>query len=239
MPRYIFALFFFSLCCTTAEAQLNFYAGYRLGFTNPEAFNAIVEEHNAAVKSDPIIGYRDTIGFDELRYLNGVDLGISYGFAGGRVQFGWMNKRKQIRADGQRIGSSSQFENRITTTINNLNIGYYPTFGPVYLGATLDYNFLRIKTDFEEVGQLGVPGTQEAYSNAWSSHFSFGYDLSNGGNIGLKIEPYIQLYWSDYDLGNFYKIATGDESANPEIETKEQFATFGISFIVYNGPQRR
>ncbi len=130
MNKLIASTIVILVCCSATDAQLNFYAGYRLGFTSPDNFNAIVTQHDSLVNEDPLIEYRDTLGFGELRYLNGVDLGLSYAFPGGRVQFGWMNKRKQLRSEGARLGgnSSGSFENRITTTINNLNFGYYPTF---------------------------------------------------------------------------------------------------------------
>ena len=124
------------------------------------------------------------------------------------------------------------FENKITTSINTYSAGLYPTFGPVSIGATVDYNRLKIKSKFEETQR----DINENKDGAWSSRFSISYDFSNGGTLGFLIRPYVQVYWNKYDITEFNNFVNNIEPAEPN---KEDFASWGFSFIIYNGEQRR
>ena len=224
MLRIVSVIVVVFLSFSAAQGQFNVYMGYRTSFTNPETFNSIIEAHNDAFD---IADY----SIREIKYLHGVDLGLRYSFRSGAVQAGWINRRKQVRSD------VPQFTNRVSTSINTFNFGYYPTFGNFSLGATADYNLLRIKNELERRG--GIPTPPKDVQNpmkgdAWSSHFSIGYEFSNDGYFSLKIEPYIQVYWDDYNLADLSAAIAPDYSGS----TREEFMTFGVSFIVYNGPRR-
>ena len=224
MLRIVSVVVVVFLSLNALQGQVNVFAGYRTSFTKPETFNAIIEAHNDAFD---LVDY----SISEIKYLHGVDLGLRYSFRSGAVQTGWINRRKQVRSD------VPQFTNRVSTSINTFNVGYYPTFGNFSFGATADYNLLRIKNELERRG--GIPDPSKDLQNpmksdAWSSHFSIGYEFSNGGYFSLKIEPYIQVYWDDYNIAELSAGIAPDYSGS----TREEFMTFGISFIVYNGPRR-
>ena len=220
--------------CMSVEAQFNFTAGYRLAFTNPEVFNQIIEEHNSLVENNEDIKYRED-GFKEIRYLNGVDVGMRYVLDGVIFNASWRNKRNSIHADGQYLNSNGDFINRITLSIHEITAGIEPTIGKVSFGATLGYNWLKLKTRFEEdlTGGRGFDGKHGG--NTWSSHFSFSFNLSNQGKIGVTIQPYAHVYWGEFDLTGF-----NNEINNQSLDAgtlKDKFNTFGIAFIINNGRQ--
>jgi hypothetical protein len=214
--------------CSFAQAQVNFKAAYRLVLTDPTTFNSILQEHNSIIREDPLFNY--STEFKDLKVMNGFDLGLRYKVPGVAFEGGWGNRRRQIRADGKRLSGSS-FENTITTTINTISAGLFPSFGPISIGGTIDYNYLKIKTEFE---QPGIGTTLK--DNTWSSKFSISFNFKSKGMIGVVIRPYVDIFWSEYDITEFNQ-AINDPEPPPASPLKETFASWGISFIVFNGPQ--
>jgi hypothetical protein len=214
--------------CGLSHAQINFKAAYRLVVTDPTTFNIIIKEHNQTIEEDPIFKYSKE--FPDLKIMNGFDLGFRYKVPGVSFELGWGNRRRQLRADGKRLNGSS-YENKITTTINTVSAGIFPTFGPVSFGGTIDYNYLKIKTEFEQPG-LGA----SLKDNTWSSKLSISYNFKSSGAIGVTIRPYIDIFWSEYDITEFSEDINPTSPA-PESPLKETFKSWGISFIIYNGPQ--
>ena len=115
MTRHLLTAAVVVLFSTSALAQFNVKAGYRLGFVNPEAFNRIIDDHNA-IQNDTTSLYPYTRSFKHLTYMHRADLGLRYGMESVAFEFGWIFSRKQLLADG--IGENNKFENSITTTIN-------------------------------------------------------------------------------------------------------------------------
>ncbi len=226
--RVILTIFTLVSFCNLAQTQINLRASYRLVLTDPTTFNSILQEHNRIIREDPIFSYSKE--FQDLKLMNGFDMGLRYKVPGVSFEGGWGNRRRQLRADGKRLNGSS-FENTITTTINTISAGIFPTFGPISFGGTIDYNYLKIKTEFE---QPGIGTTLK--DKAWSSKFSISYNFNSRGMIGVTIRPYIDVFWSEYDITDFNQ-AINDPEPPPASPLKETFASWGISFIVYNGPQ--
>lgn len=232
--RITLTLLLLAFSCSLAEAQVNTKAGYRLVITNPETFNSIIQTHNEAIRQDSFMNYSDEFG--DLKLMNGFDMGLRYMASTVAIEVGWMHKRRQLRGDGRRVNGNS-FQNKITTTMNSISAGLFPTFGPVSIGGTVEYNYLKIKNDFEEPTYYGDPSKGSIFKDqVWSSHFSVSYNFSNGGVIGVTIRPYIDVYWSEFDLTDFNQ-ALNAPTDPPDSPLKETFASWGISFILYNGPQ--
>ncbi len=230
----LLALLFMS---SSVHAQVNLKAAYRLAFTDPTTFNSILQEHNSIVEEDDFMEY--TTEFKDLKVMNGFELGLRYKFSAVAFEVGWMNKRRGLRAEGRRVSNGNSFRNSITTSINTLSAGLYSFFGPISIGGTIDYNYLKIKSDFEETPS---DFTKSSFittdkDEAWSSQFSISYDFSNGGLLGVTIRPYVDVYWSEFDLTGFNKTINNRDPKPFEPSLKETFATWGISFILYNGQQ--
>ena len=232
--RLTLTLLILAFTCSLAHGQINLKAAYRLVITDPTTFNGIIQEHNESIRLDTNMFY--TNEFKDLKVMNGFDMGLRYKVSTVAVEVGWMHKRRQLRADGRRINGNS-FQNKITTSMNSISAGLFPTFGPVSIGGTVEYNYLKIKNDFEEPSYYGDGTAGSTFKDqAWSSHFSVSYNFSNGGVLGVTIRPYIDIYWSEFDLTDFNQALNNPDSP-PDSPLKETFASWGISFILYNGPQ--
>ena len=233
--RITLTLLMLVFSCSSALAQVNVKAAYRLVITDPATFNSIIETHNQRVIQDST-KLKYSSEFEEMKLMNGFDMGVRYLTSTLAVEVGWMHKRRQLRAEGRRV-NGNLFENKITTSMNSISAGLFPTFGSVSIGGTVEYNYLKIKNDFEEPSLYGDISKGSIFKDeAWSSHFSVSYNFSNGGAIGVTIRPYIDIYWSEFDLTDFNQGLNGDSSPS-EDPLKETFASWGISFILYNGPQ--
>jgi|GEM_PF-2608061 len=232
--RITLALLVLVFTCTLTHAQVNLKAGYRLAITDPTTFNSIIQEHNSIIREDPLVNYASE--FEDIKLMNGFDMGLRYIVSTVAIEAGWMHKRRQLRGDGRRLNGNS-FENKISVSMNSISAGFFPTFGPVSIGGTIDYNYLKIKNDFEEPSFYGDPSLGSIFNDeAWSSHFSVSYNFSNGGVFGMTIRPYIDIYWSEFDLTQFNQALNNPEPP-PGKPLKETFASWGFSIILYNGPQ--
>ena len=71
----------------------------------------------------------------------------------------------------------------------------------------------------------------------FSSEVSLAYTLPAEGVIALAIQPYVRFNWSPYDITPLYSLLTNNV-INQSEPLLENFATYGISIVVYNGQQR-
>ena len=232
MMRFLLTAGILVATCSIAVAQLNFKAGYRANFTNPEAFNQILADYDPS-EFDEAVDYEVRRNFGELGYLHGFDLGFRHSFENVGFEASWMQKRRQLRQELSISPgpSNTVFTNYMSTVINIASVGMITYIGPVGLEATIDYNAHKFKGDFS------APVSSFQFKDeAWSSHFSLNYDFPSKSVISMSIQPFVQVYWSSVNLSEL------DQLLNPTNSPRtilEKFNSFGIAFIIYNGAPRK
>jgi len=246
--RITLGIIFVVLTCVTAQGQFNFTAGYRAGFLSGDNFINVYldslgstsasesrQTENTRIVYDTL--YADD-GYQNFRYLNGVDLGLTYRKDNWIFEASWKNKRKESKATfvtEQRrfikdtsgiefLESRSRSENnhRVTTSINSASIGAQHTIDFVSVGMTLDYNWLKVSSNFE-----GMDDPEDLKDQRLSSHISLSFNFGESGSLGFTLQPYAQIFWSEFQLDSADGVTRSGKLNN-----------FGIALIVRNGPQR-
>jgi hypothetical protein len=220
--RVIIAAFLYFILNNTLSAQLNLKAGYQAYFTDPSVNNAILSAHNQQ-------NTYYTQKFDDLKYLNGIHAGLRYKADAVGFEIGWTTKLKSTSAKGIPPNQGSEIQNIFRYRMNTVSAGMESYFGKLGIGATIDYNFLKIRPRFEE------PDLTENFTdNAFSSHFNLVYTFQDRQNLSIAIKPFIQYFWDKFDLTEFDQQLNGTLT---QTSHQEDFMSFGIMLIFYNGPQ--
>ena len=197
--------------------------GYRLGIVDAPIHDAIVDQHNLLID-----GY-STI-FRPLKSMHGFELGVRQRNRNVSFELGWKLQRNMQKATGF-LSSGDPYENQLTYEFQAISGGVFGHLGPVSVGGTLDYNFMRIKLNFYE------PDLDNAIKdNLFSSDFVLTYTFPSDGVVSLALQPYVRVNWGQYDITPLYEVLTNTVPEDPS-RMHENFATYGFSIIVYNGYQ--
>ncbi|HLF63727.1 MAG TPA: hypothetical protein VI603_08240 [Saprospiraceae bacterium] len=199
--------------------QLNLKAGYCLSFLNAPSHDAIIQAHNASLAD----AYSDP--FKPLDLLHGLDLGLEYRWDGIALEAGWRTKRNRQDASGSR--SQLTFNNKLNCSLSSFYVGLVQYYRPVRISASVDYNYMRTKLDFEDPSLLTTLKDQ-----AWGSTFSLGFVLSGTGNVSLVLAPYAQFHWTKYDMTQLHDVLTD----SPDPPAAEDFFNYGFTLYFLNGP---
>ncbi|MDX1477401.1 MAG: hypothetical protein R3301_06815 [Saprospiraceae bacterium] len=207
----------------STDAQFNLKVGYRLGILDAPVHDAIIQQHNLLNDSYSTI-------FRPLKSLHGFELGVRQRNRNVSYEFGWKLQRNMQKATGNFI-DGTPYENQLTYEFQAISTGLYGHLGPVSIGGSLDYNFLRIKQNFVEPDQ-----DDSMKDNLFSSDFSLTYTFPSDGVVTLALQPYFRVNWGQYDITPLYESLTNSVAEGPR-PMREKFAMYGFSVIVYNGYQ--
>jgi hypothetical protein len=211
------AAFFLSL---PAHSQFNLKVGYNIGFVDAPVYDELIRRHNTKAENY-------LVPFDMLKTLHGFELGFRQRWPEVSIEMGWKVRRNRFVADGEFSPGGATFSNVLVYRTHMFSVGLYGHWGRFSLGSTLDHNFLKTKSIFEE------PEFESSMrDNAWSSLVSATYTVGGKGPVALGIRPYAQLYWTDYDfsgLGESLGVSTDGASEKPMV--------WGLSIVVFNGQQ--
>ena len=203
------------------SAQFNLKVGYNGGFGDPEFFNTILEDYNA---ERPWLDKT----YDDLDYLQGLQLGVRYRFGPAAVDFTWHNRFKRFEAEGIDPSTNSEYIREVNLQLSSYAIGIESFIGEFSYGASFDVDRLNIKTEktgrndrFTVEDQLGI-----------GSHFFVSYTIEASPFLYFSIRPYAQIPWSKFDLSKL------SDELNPGTDYddyQEDFMNFGVMFIFFNG----
>ena len=212
-----------SLICflyTVGYGQFNLKAGYSLTAVDAAAHHAMIQAHEATLSESLEEHYK------RLEVLHGMDLGIEYRWDNTALEAGWRVKRN--RQEGSGVHTGSPFRNKLRYSLASFYAGIVQYLGPIRVSASIDYNYIRNKLEFEQPASLTV-----FRDNAWGSQFSIGYVLQGSGPVSLVLAPQVQISWSDYNLGPLQSTLTG----TPSGPVPESYINYGITVLFLNGPR--
>jgi len=212
-----------SLICllyTVGYGQFNLKAAYSLTTMDAATHDAVIKAHEATLTESL------DENFKPLEILHGMDLGIEYRWENTALEAGWRVKRNRQEASG--IHSGTPFRNKLRYSLASMYAGIVQYLGPIRVAASIDYNLVKNKLEFEQ------PASITAFKdNTWGSTFSIGYVLQGSGPVSLVLAPQVQISWSDYNLGPLQSTITGVPSG----PVYENYLNYGITVIFLNGPR--
>ena len=205
-------------------AQINVKIGYSMAFVNPETNNNLIQAFNS--KQSTLIDLEKPMG--ELKFMHGINLGLSYKISNYAIHMGWENLSRDRIAVGEN-NDGSLFQEKLFYSANNLFAGLETIHSFLGYGATIGLSRIKIKetiatSDFKKT----LVTENQLYSKVYLI-FLFG----GQNNVAFGLQPYIQFPLGDVDLTGMRQ----ELGLEDNLPVKEEFPMFGLSFIFYNGRQ--
>ncbi len=207
-------------------SQINIKVGYSIGYADLGTAESVFDRFNA-------INPQAEQVLSPARFYHGVDLGLRYKFSNWALDLGLSSASGNSEAINvfQENGSLGNDEWRISLV--NYYIGLENRFGPFGIGANIGNQTMKFGTNFSNTS-----GKRTVYEEtALNSKFYFIIEVPSK-SVAFSLRPYVSTTWAPYNLSEVEQLFD-PQSTIPESELDQDLVMFGISFLFYNGPQRR
>lgn len=213
------------LYVSIASAQFNIKVGYNGNYTNLNTTNEIFNLYNtdmnpAEKKLKPI------------RFYHGIEIGGRYkiGEYFG-LDFGIATASGKNSAKGLSIPNSEAIDNQIKIQLTNYYLGLENYFGRYGYGATLGYQKIKYKNRLSTSSENLDILSQKALNSRFYLIFEVPSHMTS-----FSFRPFVSLNWEPYDLAKLDD-ALLINSELPTSNYEENAVIFGLSILIYNGPQ--
>lgn len=218
-------IFFFLMGMSNINAQFNIKVGFNLGYTQLEKTDAIFKTY---AENNPEI----VTPYSNVRFLNGLAFGGRYMMGNFGLDLEFANKASTIKAEGIPDGNGGFSNSEWKVSMTDYSIGLENYISNFSYGATIGYQKLTYKTD--------VPNSsskEKIYSeNQLASKFFISIE-SPSDMVSFAIRPYVSVPWDVFNIDAVDK-QLNVSSTSPSSDFDEKSMVFGVSFFIYNGPQR-
>ena len=223
MKKIFIPLLFIVVYTTKMNAQLNIKVGYNAQYTNFKSTNALLKTFNTTYASELTDGYK-TFGF-----MHGIELGLRYHLTekfaldAGITSLFTGNNGSARNVSGTIVADEWRVSNR------NISMGfenYYNGFGFGLHLMTSNWKYLK---DF--------PGTNDKQKVVDGNQLAVKINLilqATSGKNSFALRPYITLPMSALDITEVNKLLN-----NKTDLTSEEFMSYGLAIVFYNGRQTR
>ncbi len=208
-----------------SNAQVNVLVGYGFSVMQSASNNHIVE---AYYKENDWLGTSPAA----LHMMHGLQLGLRHSWGWASVGLHWQNQLSKLTMEGISPVLQANYKRELYYSMNS-GVCFLET-GSRFLtiGAALDYTSLNIKQRYTGLDNKISVLTDGVFGNQY--YLSFNFPTGSNAQVSLKLSYYKP--WEAFDLK---PLASNLLNSNSSIETKDRFTHFGVSLIIYNGPQYR
>ncbi len=225
--RFFSILIFGFFLSHSTIAQLNIKTGYIYSRSNPEVYNALIDQLNAnnSVLDD----------YEEMKQLNsfhGILFGLRYRAAPAALNLDVSFKFQRTDYEGENPTTGNSEFRTDYFSLRSISPGVEFFINRVSFGGTIDLNTLRIRSEsyIRSARHIIYRDTK------LSSHFFIGYNLHGSEAISLSLQPYVQIPWSKFNLT---KIDTEYETGANLDDYEEGLLNYGLRIILTNGYYER
>jgi len=216
----------------TAFSQFNIKIGYTGGYTQASVMNSIIDQFHYDFNAK----YNGTLDElqDRVKILNGLEVGVRYKFSNVGFELNWNSLSDKSDAYGA-LASGARIQSKWYTSLTQYALGVENYFGNFGYGASIGYRTVRVKTAIEGVQRKKSDVLTES---GFTSKFYLLYEIP-GEIVSLAIKPYIEVPLKDTNISSFNQRLYNqvDKSYISPQPIYERFMLYGISVILYNGPQ--
>ena len=205
---------------TSLNAQLNLKVGYEMIFFKPEGTKAIIDAFNS---QSPWLDEK----FDAIKYLHGFHTGLRYQAKPLAWEASYSKRFRVSKATGDDPDFGLGTTRKISYNVELISFAQEIQIGNFGLGASLDYNWVNVSTEIVDEDNTLL----EIKDNSFSSQFHIVFHVPKAGFTSLSIQPYVQIYWSEFDVSALGRELNVDVGNN----TNDNLSQFGVKFILYNG----
>ncbi len=228
MINYIYKGLFsclFSLFLCSGSAQFNIKVGYIGNYANLDKTNEIINLYN-----DDFLSIEKKL--NPINFYNGIEIGTRYklnDFIG--IDIGLNASRGQNSAVGISSSTNQIFKNSLKIQLTNYYVGLENYFGTYGYGATIGYQKIKYSNrpsgssdDFAILDQTVL-----------SSKFYFILEVESNQNA-FSLRPFVSINWDPYNIQEL-ETALVPNSNSGISNYDENLMVFGLSLLIYNGPQ--
>ena len=222
---YLF-LFMFSLISISTSGQFNLKIAYELNHVSSSQNTLLTNAFN--FQNEETLSVGNTL--PRLRYMNGLNLGISYRTPFSRVEIAWHTLVRRREAFGETVDPVTSFDVSMRYNIRGFQLMYELIYKQVAIGATVGRDNFIMTTDIVSSSNDKEVTRQELYNT--SIHLSL--MLMESNRMSMVLRPYVTFYYQDVNHADIYDFLNVDRSG---ITTTDRPMNVGISLIFYNGRQ--
>lgn len=223
MRSYIACIFL--LLTITCQGQFNYKVGYDLSYVRATALDEIVDRFN--IENDFL---EDEMRY--LRFISGLELGVRYTFGPLSTECSFSNISRSRSSLGIDPVSNSDFSKKLFYNMRKYSVGLQYQIQSFGIGASIGTRRIRVRTDVP--GSEVRPTLVSEYNTF--SRFNLIYQLGEG-SYRIAMMPYIELGYGSVNIAPIEDNILSEPTNTGE--RSESFPVFGISFVFYNGPDRR
>ena len=206
--------------------QTNIKVGYSFGYSNLEQTQTIFDRFNA---NNP----QAEKTLKPVRFYNGIELGLRYKWQNFGLEATVSSTSGSTEAINVFQSNGTLGKDEWSTSLLNLSIGlenYYGSFG---YGATIGTQKLKYKTNLESGNDKKTIYDESVLNSKFYLIFELPSNL-----ISFSLRPYISTTWKPYNIQDV-ELSIDPQSTIPKSEFDQDLIVYGISLLLYNGPQRR
>jgi hypothetical protein len=216
-----------ALLCTvfSAYAQFNIKVGYNGNYANLEKTADIINRYSANFPNKSQV-------LKPIRIYHGIEIGTRYKFNENLgFDFGISSAKGKSEVTGLFSLSSELIETEWKSSLNSLYIGLESLFESYGFGATIGYQQLTYKNK----PNLNSDNIEILKQRALNSRFNLIFEFTSLQNA-FSFRPFVSINWQPYNVYNV-ELALFPDSQLPASDFNEELMVFGISLLIYNGPQ--
>lgn len=223
--KYILCLLIFSLT-NNVSGQINLKVGYAFGHTNLEQTKSLFDNFNA---NNPQADKE----LSPINNYHGIELGVRYKFKHFGIELGLSSISGSSEALNvfQSDGSLGSDEWKISMI--NYSIGLENYFGNFGYGANIGFQKLKYRADID-----GSKSKKTVFNESvLNSKFYLILEIPSN-RISFSLRPFISTTWEPYNI-KAVELVFDPQSTIPNSDFDQNIVVYGISFLFYNGPQRK
>lgn len=218
IQRIHLALLAFMIGMTTAQAQFNIKVGYNIGYAQTPNIDAMFKAFDTKTPLDNTLS--------RVGLLHGFDLGVRYRWYDISFELGTTRLSSKSKALGTLDGE--KIENKWTTSVNNYHLGVSQHIKNFSFGGEISRQNFKMK-NFNTVSETDTEITSQ---KDWALKVFLQFETSSEMN-SIAIRPFYQFSLGDYDISDI----PNQLDVNYTGATNEKIGIFGLSIIIFNGPQ--
>lgn len=223
--KYIFSLLILSLT-SSIYGQLNFKVGYTFAYSNLDKTAEIFDRFNA-------LNPQAEKQLKPTKAFHGIDLGLRYRFEHIGFDIGISSISGSTEALNVMQANGGLGKDEWKISMVNYHFGLENYFGVFGYGGTIGIQKLKYRTDY-----VSSEGKQTIFDESvLSSKFYLIFEVPSN-KIAFSLRPYIATTWEPFNLQSLEK-TFDPQSTIPPSELEQDILIYGISFVFYNGRQRR
>ena len=215
---FVFATF------NLAEAQFNIKVGYSIAYTEGKGINAIIDRYN---DENPWLEQK----FKNYHYLNGLEIGVRYKWHNLGIDLSLNTLSKKSEGLGTNQNTGVFFSDEWNLSLSEYSIGLENYIGGIGIGAALGSRNCKISTNIASSGR-----DKNVYIDSeYSTKFYLVLSLPSN-STAVAVKPYIQFPIKKFNVASMENEIFKDNPRDSSL-FDEDFVFYGISLLLYNGPQ--